>query len=140
MLQKTAGQLSGWSVVATLEMLSQMFAVPNVWLAVLRVAAWLFWRDPPMESKPKRQPKPPRRPLYHFAIAEIPRELHSVVRTSWFKRGVTVEVDEVQIFDSPDAEAVFDYYVGQALRQGADVSVLSRKTPEELGIEGAVEI
>jgi hypothetical protein len=113
--------------------------VPNLFLTLLRAAAWLLWRDP-MESKPKRQPKPPRRPVYHFAIATIPEQLYAVVRTSWFKRGQAVEVDEVQIDAGPDAEAVFTYYVGQALRQGADVSVLSRMTPEELGIEGAVEI
>jgi hypothetical protein len=91
--------------------------------------------------KPKRQARPPRRPSYHFAIGKLRDPmLHSVVRTTWFRQGRPVEVDQIEIFETPDAEAVFMYYVGQSLRQGADVSVLSPHTPEEFGITNAKPI
>lgn len=113
--------------------------VPNVLLALLRALAWLVWRDPmdTRSKRPQRPPKPPRKPKLHFAVSKLRRRVHSVVRTTWFRQGVPVEVDQITIEEGPDADATFDYYIGQALRQGADVSVLSTKTPEELGIHNA---
>jgi hypothetical protein len=45
-----------------------------------------------------------------------------------------VEVDEFQIMESDEGTKAFHYVVGQALRQGADVSVLSTYPAHALGI------
>jgi hypothetical protein len=45
-----------------------------------------------------------------------------------------VEVDEFQIEECAEADQIFHYAVGQALRQGADVCVLTAYTPEQLGV------
>lgn len=81
-----------------------------------------------------RQPRPPRRPTLAVTTASVPDEIFAVVRTSWFKQGRTVEVDEFSIMECNDARTIFQYAVGQALRQGADVSVMTVYSPEALGI------
>jgi hypothetical protein len=45
-----------------------------------------------------------------------------------------VEVDEFQIDECEDADHIFHYAVGQALRCGADVCVLTAYTAEQLGV------
>ena len=83
---------------------------------------------------PKHEPKPPRRPKFTFAQYPVPPEVHSIIRTTWYKNGKTVEVDEVQIMEAPDATDAFHYLCGGALRQGCDVTVLTTYEPEELGV------
>jgi hypothetical protein len=108
---------------------------PNFFLGLLRVVAWIFWRDPvDVADKAKREPRPPRRPTLCYTVGPIPDHIHSIVRTSWFKRGRMVEVDEFQIMESDEGTKAFHYVVGQALRQGADVSVLSTYPAHALGI------
>lgn len=111
------------------------FTSPNFFLGLLRVAAWLFWRDPVAPANaPKREPRPPRRPRFAFTQYQIPPEVHSIIRTTWYKNGRTVEVDEIQVMECPDALNVFHYLCGGALRQGCDVTVLTTYEPEELGV------
>lgn len=108
---------------------------PNLFLGLVRVVAWLIWRDPVSKTKSEqRQPRPPRRPTLAYMTAAVPDEVFAVVRTSWFKQGKTYEVDEFSIMECDDAQNIFHYTVGQALRQGADVSVMSLYPPEALGI------
>ena len=45
------------------------------------------------------------------------------------------EVEEYQIEECPDAQAPFHYIVGTALKQGADVAVLTPYEPAALGVE-----
>ena len=112
-----------------------MFRSPNLLLGLLRVVAWLLWRDPvAVKDRPKEEPRPPRRPTLCYTVGPIPDHIHSIVRTSWFKRGRMVEVDEFQIMESDEGTKAFHYVVGQALRQGADVSVLSTYPAHALGI------
>ena len=101
--------------------------MPNLYLGLMRVASWLLF---PVASKPK----PPRRPTLGFTTGATPDEVHSIVRLSWFRAGRPVEVDEFQIEECEDAEHIFHYAVGQALRQGADVCVLTAYTAEQLGV------
>ena len=103
--------------------------MPNFYLGLMRVASWLLF---PVTSKP--QPKPPRRPTLGFTTGATPDEVHSIVRLSWFRAGRPVEVDEFQIEECEDAEQIFHYTVGQALRCGADVCVLTAYTAEQLGV------
>lgn len=111
------------------------FCLPNLVLGLLRAASWLLWRDPVSKSKTEpRQPRPPRRPTLALTNAPMPDEVFAVVRTSWFRQGRPVEVDEFSIMECDDARTIFHYTVGQALRQGADVSVMSIYPPEALGI------
>jgi len=107
----------------------------NLLLSLLRVVTWLFWKDPvAVKDRPKEEPRPPRRPTLCYIVGPIPDHIHSIVRTSWFKRGRMVEVDEFHILESDEGTKAFHYVVGQALRQGADVSVLSTYPAHALGI------
>lgn len=109
--------------------------VPNLFVGLLRVVAWLFWRDPvAVKDTTRPEPRPPRRPMLCYTVGPVPDHVHSVIRTSWFKRGRMVEVDEVQILECDESTNAFHYMVGQALRQGADVSVLSTYPAHALGI------
>jgi len=103
--------------------------MPNFYLGLMRVASWLLF---PMTSKP--QPKPPRRPTLGFTTGPLPDEIHSIVRLTWYRAGRPVEVDQFQIDECEDAEHIFHYTVGQCLRQGADVCVLTAYTAEQLGV------
>lgn len=85
-------------------------------------------------SQTKSKPKPPRRPTLAYSVGPLPDHIFAVVRTSWFKQGRTVEIDEFQIEESSEALKGFQYVVGQALRQGADVCVMSTYPPEAVGV------
>lgn len=111
------------------------FQAPNFLLGLLRVVVWLLWRDPvAVTDKSKREPKPPRRPTLCYTVGVVPDEIHSVIRTSWFRKGRPVEIDEIQIVECEDSTRIFHYVVGQALRQGADVSVLTTYPAHILGV------
>jgi hypothetical protein len=97
----------------------------------MRVAAWLIWREPVAKSS---QPKPPRKPTLGFTTGDIPFELLAVVRIQWFRRGRAFEVEEYQIPESDSAYGQFHYLVGRALKEGADVCVLTQYKPEDLGV------
>jgi hypothetical protein len=64
----------------------------------------------------------------------MPEEVHSVIRTTWYRNGKTVEVDEIQVLECADATEIFHYVCGGALRQGCDVTVLTTYSPEALGV------
>jgi hypothetical protein len=92
----------------------------------------LFRRTPVSATKSK--PRPPRRPTLAVIVGAIPDEIFAVVRMSWFRKGQPFEVEEFQILKCPDATAIFHGTVGQALRLGADVSVVTTYSAETLGI------
>ena len=47
---------------------------------------------------------------------------------------MTYEIEEYQIDECDDALAQFRYVVGTALKQNADVSVLTQYEPDALGV------
>lgn len=106
----------------------------NVCLGLLQALVWLIWRDPVAIAKSRPEPKPPRRPRLTFAQYPIPDEIHSIIRTTWYKHGKTVEVDEIQLEECPDALGVFQYIVGGALKRGCDVTILTVYSPQDLGV------
>ena len=85
-------------------------------------------------SVTKSKPRPPRRPTLAVITGAIPDDVFAVVRMSWFRKGRPFEVEEFQIVECPDATAIFHGTVGQALRLGADVSVVTTYSAESLGI------
>jgi hypothetical protein len=105
---------------------------PNLFLGLVRLVTWLFWNDPVAQVKSK--PRPPRRPTLAVIVGAIPADVFAVVRMSWFRKGQPFEVEEFQILECPDATAIFHGTVGQALRLGADVSVVTTYSAESLGI------
>lgn len=113
-----------------------MFSSPNFFLGLMRVAASLLWRDPVTnDSKtPPKPPKRPRKPMLMYTVGPIPDHIHSIIRTSWYKQGRPVEIDEFQIMECDEATNAFHWMVGRALKQGADVSVLTTYEAEELGV------
>jgi hypothetical protein len=107
----------------------------NVKQGLLHVLGWLLWRDPvTVANKAKREPRPPRRPTLAVMKGTVPDDIFAVVRTTWFKRGRPSEVDQFVIPECDQAFDAFHYTVGQALRNGADVSVITAYTAESLGI------
>ena len=111
-----------------------MLLVFKFLLGLLRVANWLFRKDPMTTSDLYDSTEPWRKPTLGFTTGATPEGIHSVVRLSWLRKGRTVEVDEFQIGECEDALQIFQYTVGQALRQGADVCVLTTYEPEQLGV------
>ena len=107
----------------------------KICLELLRFFAWLFWKDPVPATKSK--PRPPRRPTLAVVIGPVPDEVYAIVRLSWFRQGRPIEVEEFQIYECDDARVLFQGSVGQALRMGADVSVMTTYSHESLGIPTA---
>jgi hypothetical protein len=105
---------------------------PNFFLWLLRLMGPFIWRDPVSTTKSK--PKPPRRPTLAVIIGAVPDDVFAVIRMSWFRQGRPIEVEEFRIFECEEAFDIFHGTVGQALRQGADVSVMTTYSPEALGI------
>lgn len=105
---------------------------PNFFIWLLRFVGWCIWRDPVSTAKSK--PKPPRRPTLAVINGSVPDDVFALIRMSWFKQGRPIEVEEFRIFECDEAYAIFHGTVGQALRQGADVSVMTTYSAEALGI------
>ena len=113
-----------------------MRPLPNLVLWMLQAISWFLWR-PPMgiaKSRKSEPPRPPRKPRLTFAIYPVPDEIHSVIRTSWYKSGKIVEIDEIQLEECPDVLNVFHHLVGGALQRGCDVTVLTTYNPHDLGV------
>ncbi len=91
-------------------------------------------RDPVAVTDSRPKPRPPRRPTFSFIQNTVPDDVHSVIRTTWFKNGRVVEVDQIVLPESEDSLDVFQYIVGGALRQGCDVTVMTTYSPEALGV------
>ena len=108
--------------------------MPTVFLWPVKILAWMLWRNPVAKPEPV-PPKPFRKPVLAYTVGDIPTELMAVIRIEWLKKGAALEVEEYQIEECPDATAQFTYVVNTALRQGADVCVLTQYQPGDLGVE-----
>ncbi len=85
----------------------------------------------------KRQPEEPNEPirrLLFYSQQELQNEFYAVVRVTWFHNGKVCGVTESKI-DSYDADVVIEFseIVGNALRAGADVSIICIDEPADLG-------
>jgi len=80
--------------------------------------------------------EPTRRQTLAVSRRTMPEDMLAIVRLSWFRDGKPYEVDEFQIVDTTDnGYDALGAVVTEAITCGADVSVISGMTPEELGLE-----
>jgi hypothetical protein len=81
------------------------------------------------------EPKKPRKQELDYHVSALPEEVLAIVRISWYKQGKADEVDEtVLLEDGQTGYDAFSALVGDALRQGANVSIRSGYAAEDLGI------
>ena len=86
----------------------------------------------------KRQPEEPEEPiqrLLFYSQQELQNEFYAVVRVTWFHGDKICGVTESKI-DTYNADVILEFsdIVGNALRAGADVSVICIDDPECVGI------
>ncbi len=85
-----------------------------------------------------RRPNPNRKQLLFFTQDLLKENYFAVVRITWFAAGQICAVSESVVYQS-DLEAVAEFsgIVGEALRSGADVSVVCIAKAEQVGLEPA---
>ena len=83
-----------------------------------------------------RKPNSNRKQLMFFAQDELKANYFAVVRITWFAAGQICAVNEAVVYeDDLEAVAEFSGIVGEALRGGADVSVVCIASSEDVGLE-----
>ena len=79
-----------------------------------------------------------RQRLLFVSKRELPEDTFAIVRLSWFDQDGVRTIDEVKLIYEDESEEdmipQFALIVGEALRGGADVSILTEVDPELLGI------
>lgn len=67
----------------------------------------------------------------------MPPHVFAVIRVSWYKQGKPDSIEELQMKGKLNDEMVeaIQVVIERALRNGADVSVLTAHDPKELGID-----
>ena len=85
-----------------------------------------------------RKPNPNRKQLLFFTQDQLKANYFAVVRITWFAAGQVCAVSESVVYQG-DLETVAEFsgIVGEALRSGADVSVVCIAKAEEVGLESA---
>ena len=82
-----------------------------------------------------RKPNPNRKQLLFFSQDELKHNYFAVVRITWFAAGRICAVNEAVVYeDDVVAVAEFSGIVGEALRGGADVSVVCIASSEDVGL------
>lgn len=78
----------------------------------------------------------PRRQQLFCTQKQLPAHLFAIMRLTWYKKGKQYQVEEMSIEHAEEGiEAAVQMLITEALKSGADVSVLSACPPEALGIE-----
>ena len=79
----------------------------------------------------------PRRQVLSCSQKEMPPHIFAVIRVSWYKQGKLYSVEEFQMKGKSDDEMVtaIQIVIERALRNGADVSVLTAHDSKKLGID-----
>lgn len=86
----------------------------------------MIWIDPKRTS---------RHSTLDYTVSALPSNILAIVRVSWYKDGKANQVGEtVLIEDGEHGFAAFDALVTTSLRRGANVSIRSGYSPEDLGI------
>lgn len=76
----------------------------------------------------------PRKQQLSCSRKEMPRDVFAVIRLEWFKNGKQYSVEELQVLEAcPDTIQAVQMLVHEALKAGADVSVLTACDPTKLG-------
>ncbi len=82
-----------------------------------------------------RKPNPNRKQLLFFSQDELKHNYFAVVRITWFAAGRICAVNEAVVYeDDVVAVAEFSGIIGEALRGGADVSVVCVASSEDVGL------
>ena len=84
----------------------------------------------------KRPDEPSRSQLLHYVQADLMDDFFAVVRTTWYSGGAVCAVTECTI-DNSDELALMEFtgIVGDALRSGADVSIICVDSSEAVGLK-----
>jgi len=78
----------------------------------------------------------PRKQVVTFTQRELTNSVFAVVRVSWYRDGREHEVEELQLDDDLDEKVlVLQHLIKSALHAGADVTIITERTAESLGIE-----
>lgn len=79
-----------------------------------------------------------RQRLLFISKRELPEDTFAIVRLTWFDADGIRSIDEVKLIYEDETEEdmipQFALIVGEALRGGADVSILTEIDPELLGL------
>ena len=82
-----------------------------------------------------RKQNPNRKQMLFFSQDELKHNYFAVVRITWFAAGRICAVNEAVVYeDDLVAVAEFSGIVGEALRGGADVSVVCVASSEDVGL------
>ena len=83
-----------------------------------------------------QRPRPPRKQVLYFAQDKLINQYFAVVRFTWFCDGKLCGVTEMALHNY-DVNVIeqLTVVVGDALRDGADVSTLCIAPADELGLE-----
>ena len=82
-----------------------------------------------------RKPNPNRKQLLFFSQDELKHNYFAVVRITWFAAGRICAVNEAVVYeDDLVAVAEFSGIVSEALRGGADVSIVCVASSEDVGL------
>jgi len=78
----------------------------------------------------------PRRQELSCSRKEMPNDVFAVIRLAWFREGKLYSVEELQVItECKDKVNVVQLLVHEALKAGADVSVLTACHPTALGFK-----
>jgi hypothetical protein len=85
-----------------------------------------------------RRPNPNRKQLLFFTKDLLTENYFAVIRITWFAAGQICAVNEAVVYqDDLEAVAEFSGIVQEALRGGADVSIVCVANSEDVGLEPA---
>lgn len=78
----------------------------------------------------------PRRQQLFCAKASLPPDIFAIVRLTWYRRGKPYSTEEFSVeHEEGESKEALMMLAKEALKSGADVSILAACSPEELGIE-----
>lgn len=78
----------------------------------------------------------PRKQELFCSRKELPNHVVAIIRLTWHKSGKPYSVEELCIEDAFDeTETAVHLLIKEALKAGADVSILTAKCPTQFGIE-----
>ena len=78
----------------------------------------------------------PRKQLLTCVKATLSPEIFAIMRLTWYRNGKQTSVEEMAIEHAEEGiEEALLMLVKEALKSGADISILASCSPEELGIE-----
>lgn len=91
----------------------------------------MFWH-----RRPKKDDPADRKQLLYYVQQDVGEDSFALVRLTWFAEGKPIGVMETKIRDDrEDLIPEFAEIVGEALRGGADVSIMCGESAEALGIK-----